>query len=411
VEFKQFSGYVTLPNGHGKLFYWYVESQGDPDTDPLVWWTNGGPGCSGLTGLLTENGPFRANKDNTLSENPYAWNKFTNMVFIEQPVGVGFSQASGNITYGDEMAALDNHAFLLGFFDIFPDLKSRPLYLTSESYGGHYLPTLAKEIVSQGILNNFKGFAVGNPLTYMPYRDYGQWGTFWGHQLLPLPLWEAYNAANCKTDENSAKCQAITDQMADLTQDLDPYALDFPVCVEDGMAAGRHERYNILSIIRRAKRSRLGGYFPDNYEPCSDAYATDYLNLPSVQTALHAAHVTWNECSDDVNLNWNVTDLFEPMMPIYEFLLQNADLNIMVYSGNDDSVCATLGSQQFIWDTFTEIQSDPWRPWTNDQQVAGYTQGFQGFRFTTVNGAGHMVPATRPAQALEMFRKYLAEEW
>ena len=99
------------------------------------------------------------------------------MVFVEQPVGVGFSQATDpDIAYGDHQAAVDNHDFLKGFYDIFPALKSKPLYLTSESYGGHYLPTLAQEIVKQADLPNFKGFAVGNPLTYMPYRDYGQWG-------------------------------------------------------------------------------------------------------------------------------------------------------------------------------------------------------------------------------------------
>ena len=41
------------------IFYWFVESQTSPSTAPLIWWTNGGPGCSGLAGFLTEQGPFR----------------------------------------------------------------------------------------------------------------------------------------------------------------------------------------------------------------------------------------------------------------------------------------------------------------------------------------------------------------
>lgn len=71
---------------------------------------------------------------------------------------------------------------------MFDGYADHPFYLTSESYGGHYLPTLARVLVENGGVN-FKGFAVGNPLTYMPYRNYGQFGTFYYHMLLPQPLW------------------------------------------------------------------------------------------------------------------------------------------------------------------------------------------------------------------------------
>jgi len=416
LNFRQFSGYISLPNGHGKIFYWFVESQGNPDSDPLMLWTNGGPGCSGLAGLMTENGPFRPNKDGTLDENKFSWNKIANMVFVEQPVGVGFSQASGDIQYGDSMAALDNHLFLEGFLDLFPAFKTKALYLTSESYGGHYLPTLAKEIVTQGKLTHFAGFAVGNPLTWMPYRDYGQWGTLWGHQLIPQPLWTDYLENKCQTLESSRHCQSITDQMSTITQDLDPYALDFPVCLDESLSTGRAERWNFMNIIRRSKRlkgqHKLNGFFPEVYEPCADVYADTYLNRKDIQAAIGADEMKWQECNDEINQGWNATDLDTPMMPIYEFLVNNHNLNLMVYSGTDDSVCATLGSQQFIWDTFNKTNGQDWSPWKDaDGQIAGSSQGFDGFRFTTVNGAGHMVPSTRPAQSLEMLRKYLDNEW
>jgi carboxypeptidase C (cathepsin A) len=423
VPFRQFSGYI--PTTSGEVFYWYVESANSPESAPTVWWTNGGPGCSGLAGLLTENGPFRPQPDGTLDMNHFSWNLRTNMVFVEQPIGVGFSIASNpDQQYGDSLAATENHEFLEGFFGVFPELRGNDLYLTSESYGGHYLPTLAQEIVRQGKLTDiFRGFAVGNPLTWMPYRDYGQWGTWWGHQLLPLPLWEDYNKNNCKTQEFSDACNKIYDQMSDLTQDLDPYALNFPVCTS-AESAGRHERHNIMTAIRRYKRHLAmqngamldKAYFPENYQPCGSEYATTYLNRKDVQQALHTKKGNWQECSDTINQNWNVTDLGVPMMPIYQYLIaEGNNLNIMVYSGNDDSVCATLGSQQFIWDTFAPTSGQEWGPWMTgngaDAQVSGYTQGFKGFRFTTVNGAGHMVPSTRPAQSLDMFTKYLANDW
>jgi len=135
-----------------EIFYWFVEAQKDPDNAPLVFWTNGGPGCSGLAGFLTEMGPFKVGFDGkNLVHNPYAWNKIANMIFVEQPAGVGFSPAGENPKYSDENSANDNRHFIMKFYDRYPALKTHDFYLSSESYGGHYLPTLGKVLVEQGL--------------------------------------------------------------------------------------------------------------------------------------------------------------------------------------------------------------------------------------------------------------------
>ena len=189
VGFRQFSGYVDIP-GRGSLFYWFVESMDAPKSDPVLLWTNGGPGCSGLTGFLTEHGPFRPTADGNLALNAHSWNHHASMFYIEQPVGVGFSSAAGGLTYDDAHAAADNHAMIQGFFAAFPQYGANPFYITSESYGGHYMPTLAEKIVTDGGVPNFKGFLVGNPITWLQYRNYGEFATYYGHQLLPKPLWD-----------------------------------------------------------------------------------------------------------------------------------------------------------------------------------------------------------------------------
>ncbi len=74
------------PTHRRNIFYWYVEAAEAPNEKPLVFWTNGGPGCSGLFGFLNENGPFRPTKDGkTIRLNPYSWNQAANMLFVEQP--------------------------------------------------------------------------------------------------------------------------------------------------------------------------------------------------------------------------------------------------------------------------------------------------------------------------------------
>ena len=130
--------------------------------------------------------------------NPYAWNLEASVVFIEQPVGVGFSKAFGNLTYNDSNAASDNVKFVKGFMKLFPQFAANDFFISSESYGGHYMPTLASALVDDGGVPNFKGFLVGNPLTFLTHRNYGEFGTYAGHQPLPKPLWEQYEAAGCR---------------------------------------------------------------------------------------------------------------------------------------------------------------------------------------------------------------------
>jgi len=408
---KMFSGYISI--GNGEMFYWYVEAQNNPESAPLVWWTNGGPGCSGVGGFLGENGPFRPNAQGTLDLNPSAWNLNTNMVFVEQPVGVGYSKASGStqIQYGDIQAAKDNYEFLNNFVTAFPALENRPFYLSSESYGGHYLPTLAKQIVDMaGLKLNFKGFLVGNPLTYMPYRDWGQYFTFWGHQLLPKPLWDNIDQNNCTTT-SSWKCDAWMARAQQIGQHIDPYALDFPLCKNDKLKHGRHERHTFKQTVLRSKKKvdNLGGYFPPNYLPCEDDYSSTYLNNPAVLSAIHADKPAngWAMCNGAINQSWNQTDLNLGMMSTYDYLLNNRGLKIMIYSGDDDSVCATAGTQRFIWDMGWNVVDD-WKEWDTNGLLSGFETNFDnGFTFKTVHGAGHMVPSTRPEQALNMFESFL----
>jgi len=92
---NQTAGYLDA-NTTSKYFFWLFESQNDPSNDPLIVWFSGGPGCSSQLALFAENGPCKVNKEGTdTSTNPYSWHKKANVMWVDQPSGVGFSTGLG----------------------------------------------------------------------------------------------------------------------------------------------------------------------------------------------------------------------------------------------------------------------------------------------------------------------------
>lgn len=153
LTFKQYSGYLDGGLGR-KLFYWLVESEVEPQTAPLLLWLNGGPGCSSLGGLFTENGPFRIAFDGkTVTKDEYSWNSFANVLYLESPINVGFSYNSTQLKsedmYNDDAVANANYNALLDFFTKHDRFKKHNFYITGESYAGVYIPTLTKLILDQ----------------------------------------------------------------------------------------------------------------------------------------------------------------------------------------------------------------------------------------------------------------------
>jgi carboxypeptidase C (cathepsin A) len=405
--FNQFSGYIQLAGTQKHIHYWLVEAE-IPNA-PLVFWTNGGPGCSGLIGFMTEQGPFRPDAFGNINPNEYAWNKIANMVFLEQPVGVGFSYSDNKDDYkiGDDQAAKDNLATILGFLTKFPEFADSPLYITSESYGGHYMPTLADAIINYNDATtnklNFMGFAVGNP-----YTDYysgvgAEMETYWGKQLLPKPLWDRYVANGCLTVEqqlNNSVCTYMALDFMKKIGNLNPYALDYPVC---------------LTSQQRAMHKFVYGSDASVYEPCEDNFSANYLNDPAVKKAIHVPdNIEWVECSRTTK--YQMADKMLPMEKYYRTILNSKthpNLRILVYSGDDDSVCGTIGTQRWIYDLGFSVDS-LWNTWILDGQTAGYITTFKTpfskesrFAFMTVHGAGHEVPTYKPKEAFDLFQKYL----
>ena len=468
VSFEQFSGYIdAAPTRH--IFYWYVESEKDPDQAPIVWWSNGGPGCSGLLGFGAEHGPFIITRKGKLHPSTYSWNKVANMLYVEQPAGVGYSYVDNpeDKVTGDAQAAVDNYQFILNFLERFPERRKNPFYLASESYGGHYIPQLALEILERDVDHkiNFQGFMVGNPYVD-PYTNMvAQFESYYSHGLVAKPLFDKWDReCNSPDTWETEHCDKVTDQMFDQFGDgINPYALDYPVCtygMKERASGRRLTDLEEAEYDRRARSRRLGdtepvdpsvtvvaggsqrtssaqvdallnrtgtkpNFLPDEdaYKPCSQVNLEHYFNNKEVRDALHffekVEHYKWSPCGgvkySEVDNNSPVTDLYKKLTEMA--LRGDHDLNMMIYSGDDDSICATAGTQAWIWNLGVNT-TYLWKAWHVHSQTVGFATKFDlGNRsnsvlsFVTVHGAGHEVPSYRPMEAMEMLTRFLNRMW
>ena len=88
-----YSGYIDASTSK-HIHYVFVESMSDPANDPVVLWFNGGPGCSSMLALFQESGPYVIDDgEYFIKTNPYPWNMRANILYLESPVGVGYSFA------------------------------------------------------------------------------------------------------------------------------------------------------------------------------------------------------------------------------------------------------------------------------------------------------------------------------
>lgn len=117
-----YSGYLDISK-EKSIHYVFVESESDPEKDPVMVWFNGGPGCSSMMGFLQEHGPMVIDDGSKkVVRNPHPWNKRANMIYLESPAGVGFSThvEKDKVVYTDEQVAVDALKALTMWYERFP---------------------------------------------------------------------------------------------------------------------------------------------------------------------------------------------------------------------------------------------------------------------------------------------------
>ncbi|CAA6668904.1 unnamed protein product [Spirodela intermedia] len=411
---SQYSGFITVDRESGRaLFYWFFVAQTLPSRRPLLLWLNGGPGCSSVGyGAAVELGPLRVKRDgNGLEFNRYAWNQEANLLFLESPVGVGFSYTNTSSDLNklnDELVAEDAYEFLVNWYERFPQYKSHDFYISGESYAGHYVPQLAELIYDRNEDSsgkfpriNLRGF-INWVLIYGPspgrkprngrlLRFQGLLEFAWSHTVISDELFRlASRVCDFRHYRWPSECSVAMDRVFRQYREIDIYNIYAPKC----------------TLMPSSPTTRMGA---GGYDPCFSAYAEEYFNRAEVRRSLHADAIAgdnrrWKVCSDSILRNYNYTVL--SVTHIYLKLI-SAGMRIWVYSGDADGRVPVIGTRYWVESLGLPLRAQ-WRPWYHRGQVGGRFAEYEGLTVATVRGAGHLVPLNKPRESLVVINSYLS---
>ncbi|XP_072951790.1 serine carboxypeptidase-like 7 isoform X2 [Typha angustifolia] len=417
------TGYVSVDEEKGvELFYYFIKSERKPSDDPVLLWLSGGPGCSSFSGLAFEIGPLRfvkAKYNGSLPELvyfPHSWTKVANIIFLDSPVGAGFSFSASPEGYivGDISSSTQVHQFIIKWFIDHPQFLSNPFYVGGDSYAGKVVPLITYDI-SQGIeygkqpLLNLKGYLVGNPVTdekidkdyRVPYAH--------GVGIISDQIYELAKK-HCEgedfEDPRSAPCVEVLNVVKKHISKVQIDSILDPVCPllspkPNGVAERRtlKAEYEKLLQLPEPPPFKCESYFYF----LSYYWANNQTTKEALGVKKGAAVREWQRCKDGIPYTHDL-----PSTIRYHYHLTSRGYRALVYSGDHDLVVPFLGTQAWVRSLNFSIVDD-WRSWGSGGQSAGFTITYSNnMTFATVKGASHDAPEFRPKECLAMVRRWLS---
>lgn len=427
---RQISGYLDV--GTDKhLWFILFESRSNPSKDPLVMWLNGGPGCSSSTGMLFELGPCWIGKDGTgTTPNKYAWNTEANLLFLDQPVQVGYSYSdTGEVVNNSDQSADDVYAFLQLFLSRFPRFAEREFTVAAESYGGHYAPHIGAKIHRENKALASKGhhddrvhvplasLMMGNGLT----NPRVQFPTVAEYACSPRNKYHLFdpNSTTCAKLDTAAKaCATLIDQCERFKTRI--ACLPATMYCWGGLyGLAQDAGVNLYDVRRKCNRD------PNADGPLcyrEIGYVEAFMNDPNTKRQLGVApSLEFQSCNMNVNQQFFMQgDSVKNSAALLPELLQDG-IRVLAYAGEADFMCNAIGNRDWVLaleNVFQEellaADNEPFyvhSPTGAKPRRAGYVRkagrGAGNLAFAWVDKAGHMVPLDQPEVALELQRHWL----
>lgn len=421
-------GYVEVrPKAH--MFWWLYRSPyrvGDPNKPwPIILWLQGGPGASGTgIGNFQEIGPL----DTNLKPRNSTWLKKADLLFVDNPVGTGFSFVENEelLVKSDEEAGADLTILLMNLFNKNERLQKSPLYIVAESYGGKYAVTLGlaahKAILAGQLKLTLGGIALGD--SWISPEDFVfSWGPLLkdvsriddeglekansmaemikeqiskGKYLEATDTWTGLENAIGSSSNNVDFYNFMLDtEMDPLSTTSASGAAAAASSLSGNLVFGRYSKY-INSLVKTTTNSAGNG---DDL--------TDLMEGPiRNKLKIIPPNVTWGG-QGELAFAALARDFMKPRIAEVDELLSKG-VNVTIYNGQLDLICATKGTQAWVkklkWEGLKSFEEKSRTPLYCGDELGtkGFKRAHQNLHFYWILGAGHFVPFEQPCVALNM---------
>ncbi|KAK9450156.1 Alpha/Beta hydrolase protein [Limtongia smithiae] len=418
-----YAGHIEInPEHNGNMFFWMCENEHIAEKPRTIIWLNGGPGCSSMDGAAIELGPFRVAEGGHLYLNEGRWNQYANVLFVDNPLGTGFSYVDTDsyVHELDEMAA-DFLKFMDKFFAIFPQYFTEDLYIAGESYAGMYIPYIADAILARNANATttgaaaypLKGIMLGNSwvdpvrqyLSYLPYA-------------YSMNLLQGGTPAAARVEAQVTKCvNKIQEGGPVIEIETCEEVLDIILEVsQDKSQPNKKYCHNMYDVRKFDTYPACGGNWPDDL-----VYVTPYLRTQAVIDALHVnpdKKTGWTECSGAVSRAFSAHNS-RPAIELLPGILEQ--IPVLMFNGDQDMICNHLGNEDFISQMkfngglgFEETPGGTWAPreeWTLDNEAVGLYQAARNLTYVLIYNASHMVPVDQPLAVRDMMHRFIGLDY
>ncbi|TFK38819.1 alpha/beta-hydrolase [Crucibulum laeve] len=405
------AGHIGLkgdtPEKPKRSFFWYFEAENNAKDAPVILSTGGGPGTSGLMNALSGQSPCIISENGT-EPNPNRWTEHLNMIFLDHPIGAGYSY--GTRVNNSHDAALDVYDFLQKFFRIYPHLSRNKFILAGGSYGGIYIPNTASVIhrennaIAAGtglpgtIPINLESMMVSNPFTD-PLAHFS-----WLLQYRCVEK-NVYNSSTCTELYSVLPTCLESIRIAYAIPSIENRVEARSLCSKRLGTASTHG--TVLEDVRRHCDD------PSNVEVCHPLFSWmgKFFNNAGTKQALGIPpHVNFTALSPEVFQEF-AGDMIQQHQLLYEPLLKDG-IRLLHYVGAQDANCAWPGVFSFLKSLRSPYQKQfletpdlpsPSLPNVTFRVVGG---GAGNMTFALVADAGHFVVKDQPVLV-----KSIVEHW